>query len=145
MLADAGLLERVVANLVSNALRYSPPDQPLRIEAGQVGDHVHLRIIDQGPGVRPADRERIFEPFQRLGDRATTTGVGLGLAVAQGFADAMGGELILEDTPGGGLTTVISLRGAPDADPNALGEASPATDTDPAVSGISRPTPVTIP
>ena len=67
VLADAGLLERVVANVVSNALRYSPEDRPLRIEAGQVGDRVHLRIIDQGPGVRPDDRDRIFEPFQRLG------------------------------------------------------------------------------
>ncbi len=116
VLADAGLLERVVANVVSNALRYSPEDRPLRIEAGQVGDRVHLRIIDQGPGVRPVDRERIFEPFQRLGDRATSTGVGLGLAVARGFTDAMDGELTLEDTPGGGLTTVISLRNAPAAD-----------------------------
>jgi two-component system, OmpR family, sensor histidine kinase KdpD len=115
VVADAGLLERVVANVVSNALRYSPEGKPLRIEAGQVGDQVHLRIIDQGPGVRPDDRERIFEPFQRLGDRAASTGVGLGLAVARGFTDAMGGELSLEDTPGGGLTTVIALRGAPSA------------------------------
>ncbi len=113
VLADAGLLERVVANVVSNALRYSPDDRPLRIEAGEVGDHVHLRIIDQGPGVRPGDRDRIFEPFQRLGDRSSSTGVGLGLAVARGFTDAMDGELSLEDTPGGGLTTVISLRSAP--------------------------------
>jgi two-component system sensor histidine kinase KdpD len=108
--ADPVLLERVVANVVSNALRYTPENCPVRIEAGQVGDHVHLRVIDRGPGVRPSDRERIFEPFQRLGDRATGTGVGLGLAVARGFTDAMGGELILEDTPGGGLTTVISLE-----------------------------------
>ncbi len=119
VLADAGLLERVVANVVSNALRYSPQDRPLRIEAGQVGDRVHLRIIDQGPGVRPDDRERIFEPFQRLGDRATSTGVGLGLAVARGFTDAMDGELTLEDTPGGGLTTVISLRSQAAGDPAA--------------------------
>jgi two-component system, OmpR family, sensor histidine kinase KdpD len=123
VLADAGLLERVVANVVSNALRYSPEDRPLRIEAGQVGDRVHLRIIDQGPGVRPDDRERIFEPFQRLGDRATSTGVGLGLAVARGFTDAMDGELTLEDTPGGGLTTVISLRGQPTGDAGAPGVA----------------------
>ncbi len=77
--------------------------------------------------MRPADRERIFEPFQRLGDRATGTGVGLGLAVARGFTDAMDGELSIEDTPGGGLTTVISLRTAP----------MPAPIAPVAVSGLS--------
>ncbi len=129
VLADPGLLERVVANVVSNALRYSPDDRPLRIEAGQVADRVHLRIIDQGSGVRPDDRERIFEPFQRLGDRGTSTGVGLGLAVARGFTDAMDGELTLEDTPGGGLTTVISLRGQP-----VTGSGSPPSPGSPASS-----------
>jgi two-component system sensor histidine kinase KdpD len=117
VLADPGLLERVVANVVSNSLRYSPEDRPVRIEAGEVGDHVHLLIIDQGPGVRPGDRDRIFEPFQRLGDRGTATGVGLGLAVARGFTDAMDGELTIEDTPGGGLTTIIALRTAGDRVP----------------------------
>ena len=117
VLADPGLLERVVANVVSNSLRYSPEDHPVRIEAGEVGDHVHLLIIDQGPGVRPGDRDRIFEPFQRLGDRSAASGVGLGLAVARGFTDAMDGELSIEDTPGGGLTTVIALRIAGDRAP----------------------------
>ena len=110
--ADPVLLERVVANVVSNALRYAPPDEPVRIQAGEAGGRLDLRIIDRGPGVPPADRERIFEPFQRLGDRARGSGVGLGLAVARGFTVAMGGELVLEDTPGGGLTAVISLRPA---------------------------------
>ncbi len=110
VLADPVLLERVVANLVSNALRYAPRGLPVRIEAGRVGHRIDLRVIDRGPGVRPADRERIFEPFQRLGDRASGSGVGLGLAVARGFTDAMDGELTLDDTPGGGLTAVVSLR-----------------------------------
>jgi two-component system sensor histidine kinase KdpD len=104
------LLERVVANVVANALRFAPPAEPVRIQAGVAGGRLDLRIIDRGPGVRPGDRARIFEPFQRLGDRASGTGVGLGLAVARGFTAAMGGELVLEDTPGGGLTAVISLR-----------------------------------
>jgi two-component system sensor histidine kinase KdpD len=108
--ADPVLLERVVANVVANALRVSPPDEPVRIQAGEAAGRLDLRIIDRGPGVRADDRERIFEPFQRLGDRASGTGVGLGLAVARGFTAAMGGELVLEDTPGGGLTAVISLR-----------------------------------
>jgi two-component system sensor histidine kinase KdpD len=110
--ADPVMLERVVANVVANALRYAPDDHPVRIEAGQVGERVDLRVIDQGPGVRPTDRERVFEPFQRLGDRAPGVGVGLGLAVARGFTAAMGGELLLDDTPGGGLTVVISLPSA---------------------------------
>jgi two-component system, OmpR family, sensor histidine kinase KdpD len=132
VMADAGLLERVVANVVSNALRHSPDDQPVRIEAGAVGGQVHLRIIDKGPGVRPADRDRIFEPFQRLGDRASGTGVGLGLAVARGFTDAMDGELTIEDTPGGGLTTVIALSIAPDAPP-----APPSRAADQSVAPIT--------
>jgi two-component system sensor histidine kinase KdpD len=151
VVADSGLLERVVANLLSNALRYSPGDTPVRIEAGKVGDHVHLRIIDQGPGVRPADRDRIFEPFQRLGDRGTATGVGLGLAVARGFTDAMDGELSLEDTPGGGLTTVVALRVAGDvstapppaepsdvAPPPAPAPAPAASTTTVAARGLAR-------
>jgi two-component system sensor histidine kinase KdpD len=110
--ADADLLERAVANLTSNALAFAPPDTRVRIEAGEVGDRVDLRIVDYGRGVAEDERNRVFEPFQRLGDgasSATSTGVGLGLAVARGFVEAMHGKLVLEDTPGGGLTAVIEL------------------------------------
>jgi two-component system sensor histidine kinase KdpD len=110
VLGDAALLERVIANLVENALKFSPPELPVRIEAGAVHDLVYLRIVDQGPGIAPADRDRVFQPFQRLGDVDRTTGVGLGLAVARGFVDAMGGELDLDDTPGGGTTAIVTLR-----------------------------------
>jgi len=110
VMADPALLERAVANVTANALRHSPPDHHVRVEAGAVEDRVDLRVIDRGPGVDPAERDKVFEPFQRLGDRSTDTGVGLGLAVSRGFVDAMGGELFLEDTPGGGLTTVISMK-----------------------------------
>jgi two-component system sensor histidine kinase KdpD len=110
VLADQALLERAVANLAANALRHSPPDQPVRIEAAEVGGHVDLRIVDRGPGVPVSDRDRIFEPFQRLGDAGNGAGVGLGMAVARGFVAAMEGDLELEDTPGGGLTAVISLE-----------------------------------
>ena len=88
--ADPVMLERVVANVVANALRYAPEDRSVRIEAGQVGARIDLRVIDRGPGVPPADRDRVFEPFQRLGDRASGTGVGLGLAVARGFTRPWG-------------------------------------------------------
>ncbi len=113
VLADPALLERAVANIVSNALVWSPPERPVRIEAGRVGERVDLRIADQGPGVPRADRSRIFEPFQRLGDRSSDAGVGLGLAVAKGFVEAMGATLDVDDTPGGGLTLTIGLPVAP--------------------------------
>ena len=70
---------------------------------------MHLRVIDRGPGVDPADRERVFQPFQRVGDHSTLAGVGLGLAVARGFIEATGGRVELHDTPGGGLTVLIDL------------------------------------
>jgi two-component system, OmpR family, sensor histidine kinase KdpD len=106
--ADPGLLERVLANLFSNALRHSPPSQPPELHAAPLGDgRVALEVIDHGPGVPDADKERIFEPFVRI-DRHTH-GVGLGLAVAKGFADAMGGSITAADTPGGGLTITVTL------------------------------------
>jgi two-component system sensor histidine kinase KdpD len=107
--ADPALLERAVANIIENALAWSKPEHPVRVEAGVVHDEVHLRVIDRGPGVPQEARDRIFEPFQRLGDRSRGAGVGLGLAVARGFVEAMGGEIVAEDTPSGGLTMVISL------------------------------------
>ncbi|MGH9073933.1 MAG: ATP-binding protein, partial [Acidimicrobiales bacterium] len=107
--ADPALLERVVANLIDNALRFSPEGERVRVEAGAVAGRVDLRVVDRGPGVAAGDRDRIFEPFQRLGDSPKGTGVGLGLAVARGFTEAMGAELGLEDTPGGGVTMVVGL------------------------------------
>jgi two-component system sensor histidine kinase KdpD len=96
---------------MSNAQAWSPIGIAVRVEAGAVGDVVHVRVIDQGPGIPREEREKVFEPFQRLGDGGSDrpTGVGLGLAVAKGFTEAMGGELTLEDTPGGGATFVFSL------------------------------------
>jgi two-component system sensor histidine kinase KdpD len=110
--ADPPLLERVVANLVANALRYSPQGSPVLVSASALGEHVELRIADHGPGVRPEDRDRVFEPFQRLGDTDNTTGLGLGLALSRGLTEAMGGTLTPEETPGGGLTMVVSLLAA---------------------------------
>jgi two-component system sensor histidine kinase KdpD len=112
VLADPGLLERALANLIQNAIRYSPPDTPTRVTAGSIDGLVDVRVTDRGSGVPPADRERLFLPFQRLGDSAQGEGVGLGLAVAKGFIEAMGGEIEVEDTPGGGLTFVVRLQAA---------------------------------
>jgi two-component system sensor histidine kinase KdpD len=109
--ADPALLERAVANLIDNALNWSASEQPVRVEAGMGGDRVYLRIVDRGPGIPTDQREAVFEPFRRLGggSNATWEGVGLGLAVAKGFVEAMGGELSLDDTPGRGITAVVSL------------------------------------
>jgi two-component system sensor histidine kinase KdpD len=109
--ADAALLERVLANVIDNALRHSPPGRRVRVDAGCVreadGDRIEVRVIDQGRGIGRDQRERIFEPFQRLGD-SNPGGVGLGLAVARGFLNAMGATIEVEDTPGGGTTMLIS-------------------------------------
>ena len=113
VLADTGLLERALANVIANAIRYSPPDVPARITAGSIDGVVDIRVADRGPGVPAGERSRMFVPFQRLGDsQADGVGVGLGLAVAKGFVEAMGGAVEVEDTPGGGLTVVVRLRAA---------------------------------
>ncbi len=118
VLADPGLLERVLANLFSNALRYSPAARPPELRAELADGMVRLEVVDHGPGVPDEQKERIFEPFTRVADRHP--GVGLGLAVAKGFAEAMGGRIEAGDTPGGGLTVTVTLPAAI-ADKSALG------------------------
>ena len=113
VLADPAILERVVENLIENALRYSPVGKPPLVTASTLGDRVELRVTDRGPGIPEQDRERMFVPFQRLGDTDNTAGVGLGLALSRGLTEAMGGTLTAEDTPGGGLTMTVSLPAAP--------------------------------
>ena len=104
--ADPGLLERVLANLFSNALRHSPPDSPPALLAREDGARVVLEVVDHGGGVPGDLKEQIFEPFLRLEERSP--GVGLGLAVAKGFAEAMGGTIAAVDTAGGGLTMRVT-------------------------------------
>ncbi|MDQ1466953.1 MAG: two-component system, OmpR family, sensor histidine kinase KdpD [Actinomycetota bacterium] len=106
---DPVLLERALVNIVGNALGFSPPGERVRIQAAAVDGRIDLRIIDRGRGIPVAERERAFLPFQRLGDNPNGEGVGLGLAVAKGFIEAMAGDLSVDDTPGGGLTVIISL------------------------------------
>lgn len=109
VVADPGLLEQALVNLVANACSWAPEGTPVRIDAAVVGAEVVLRVIDRGPGIPAGERDRVFDPFQRLGDRSSQAGVGLGLAVARGFVEAMGGRLELDDTPGGGATVSIVL------------------------------------
>jgi two-component system, OmpR family, sensor histidine kinase KdpD len=111
--ADPAILERVVVNLAENALHYSPAGKAPMITASALGDRVELRVVDRGTGISDDDKERVFVPFQRLGDTDNTTGVGLGLALSRGLTEAMGGTLTAEDTPGGGLTMTVSLPAAP--------------------------------
>ncbi|MFH8736512.1 MULTISPECIES: sensor histidine kinase [unclassified Streptomyces] len=114
---DPGLLERSVANLVENAVKYSPSGERVLVSASAIADRVEVRVVDRGPGVPDEAKDRIFEPFQRYGDAPGGAGVGLGLAVARGFAEAMGGTLSAEDTPGGGLTMVLTLPTASGLEP----------------------------
>ncbi|WP_330353139.1 sensor histidine kinase KdpD [Streptomyces chartreusis] len=127
---DKGLLERVVANVVENAVKYSPRDEPVLVSASAIADRVEVRVVDRGPGVPDEAKERIFAPFQRYGDAPRGAGVGLGLAVARGFAEAMGGTISAEDTPGGGLTMVLSLRvaaGGAGDDGRLIGQTAPGS------------------
>ncbi len=117
--ADPGLLERVLANLFSNALRHSPPDSPPALLAREDGDRVVLAVVDHGAGVPGDLKEQIFEPFLRLEERSP--GVGLGLAVAKGFAEAMGGTIAAVDTAGGGLTMRVTLPAVASGDRAVLG------------------------
>lgn len=113
VVADPGLLERALANLIANAVANSPPDRPVRVVGDAVNGHVEVRVVDHGAGIPVPDRDRVFLPFQRLGDgHGPAGGVGLGLAVAKGFVEAMDGSIEIEDTPGGGATMVIVLRSA---------------------------------
>jgi two-component system sensor histidine kinase KdpD len=103
------LLQRVVVNLLANAQRFSPAGSRVRVAASTFGGSVELRIADHGPGIPPERRDDVFMPFQRLGDTDNETGLGLGLALARGFTEGMGGTIDVDDTPGGGLTVVVAL------------------------------------
>ncbi|RFA21142.1 sensor histidine kinase [Subtercola boreus] len=123
--ADHGLLERVVVNLLSNAVRFSPAGKRVLISTSEFAGTVEIRIADQGPGIAPERREEIFVPFQRLGDTDNLTGLGLGLALSKGFVEGMGGTLEADDTPGGGLTMVIALPAARTPAPEPMPELTP--------------------
>jgi two-component system, OmpR family, sensor histidine kinase KdpD len=141
--ADPALLERAVANLVQNALRFSPPDTPPQITASAYSSAVEIRVIDCGPGIPETDWDQIFQPFQRLGDRDNTSGVGLGLALSRGLVEAMAGTLSPEGTPGGGLTMTISLpaltRQSPESDSVDIPEPEAVLRSQPVETASERP------
>jgi two-component system sensor histidine kinase KdpD len=123
VMVDPPIMERVITNVVANALRYSPEGSPPLLTASAGRGRVELRVIDRGPGVPQAGRDQIFVPFRRLGDTEGTTGVGLGLTVARGLTEAMHGTLEPEQTPGGGLTMAISVPGTRPRSPRHPGPA----------------------
>ncbi|GAA2017438.1 hypothetical protein GCM10009740_01130 [Terrabacter terrae] len=130
VVGDAALVVRVLVNVVGNALRHAPTDaDPPELTGQTSGDRVELHIIDHGAGVPARDRERIFSPFQRLGDTDNISGLGIGLALSRGLAEAMGGTLEASDTPSGGLTMVLALPAAPGT---AAVVAAPGTPPEPA-------------
>jgi two-component system sensor histidine kinase KdpD len=135
---DPAILERVIVNLTQNALRYSPAGKPPLLIASTLGDRVDLRLVDRGPGVPKSQRDKIFVPFQRLGDTDNTTGVGLGLALSRGLTEAMGGTLEPTETPGGGMTMTLSLPAVPVPD----GHAPPGTREPQEVTGSAAGGPV---
>ena len=106
--ADADQIERVLVNLIENALKYSPADEPVYVQVTATASDALIRVVDHGPGIARLDRGRIFEPFQRAGDGAVR-GAGLGLAIARGFADANGGRIWAESREGQGATFVLGL------------------------------------
>lgn len=115
VLTDPPMLERVVANTVANAVIWSPIGTPVVVHASAVGNKVCLQVIDHGPGIPPAQRARVMEPFERASRSSPNSsgGVGLGLAIAGGLTHAVGGTIRLRDTPGGGLTVELMLPVAP--------------------------------
>lgn len=115
VLADAGLLQRVIVNLLANAVRHSPDGERVRVAASSFRGRTELRVVDRGPGIPAERRDEVFTPFQRLGDTDNDTGLGLGLALSKGFVEGMDGTLEVEDTPGGGLTMVVTLPTAEEA------------------------------
>ena len=126
VVADPPVMERVIANLTANALRYSPAGSPPLLTATARRGRIELRVIDCGPGVPEADRDRMFAPFQRLGDTGSTSGVGLGLAVSRGLTEAMRGTLQPAQTPGGGLTMTMSTARRTQANPGPSARLQPS-------------------
>ena len=107
--ADPDALERILANLVSNAVKYSPADSEVRLCARRAGAMVEIEVLDRGAGIPDEARERIFEPYYRAPDVGTVRGTGLGLAVVKALVDAHGGTIRVESAVGAGTRVTFSL------------------------------------
>ena len=106
---DPGLLERVLANLIENAITHGKSEKRVQISISEHDQEVQVQVIDYGKGIEPSMKQGAFAPFKRLGDVDNDRGVGLGLALSHGLAEAIGAELSLGETPGGGLTAIVTI------------------------------------
>jgi len=109
VITDPVLLERVIANVVGNALRFSPPGSHPHLIAQRSKSGIEMRVVDHGPGASPERCHRMFQPFTRFDQAGSAAGLGLGLAIARTLANAIGGEIHAESTIGGGLTMIIAI------------------------------------
>lgn len=125
LVADAAQLERVFANLIENALRYSG-DQPVRVTVRRLRSRVVVRVTDHGPGIPESERERVFEAFYRGSDASRSPGSGLGLAIAKGFVEANGGTIAVESLPGQGTSLVVSFPAGDASSPTGESAVVPA-------------------
>jgi signal transduction histidine kinase len=110
---DHRLLRAAGTNLLSNALRFSPESSRIEISLERSGEGLRLSVLDRGPGIPVADRERLWEAFERGGNAAGVPGSGLGLPIARRCALLCGGEAVLSDREGGGLSAVVTVPEAP--------------------------------
>ncbi len=122
---DAVMLERVLVNLLDNAIKYTPPGTPLGITARVAGDALEVAVWDEGPGLPTGQERIIFDRFTRGQRESAIAGVGLGLAICQAIVDAHGGRIRAENRPAGGARFVFTLPLAPS--PAAADEVGPPT------------------
>ncbi len=133
VVVDPALVTGILANLLSNGLKYSPAGSPIEVRSCVDGDDIVTTVSDCGPGVAPGDRERIFEKFTRLGDHLTRPqqGIGLGLYIARGAAEPLGGWIWCDERPGGGARFGFRF---PQGDPDDVGVVP-----EPALPATARP------
>jgi two-component system sensor histidine kinase KdpD len=106
---DFVLITQVLANVVDNALKYSPPGSPVEIHARMAGSELQIQVADRGAGIPPGEAERIFDKFYRIRRARDAGGVGLGLAISTGIVQLHGGRIWAEQRPGGGTVVTLSV------------------------------------
>jgi signal transduction histidine kinase len=113
--ADEDRLEQVLVNILHNAIKYSPVDTPITVRGAADGDYVKVSVIDRGKGIDLAFLPHLFDPFTQVetADSRRNHGLGLGLYIAKGLIEAVGGQITVETPPDGGTTFVVWLQIAP--------------------------------
>jgi signal transduction histidine kinase len=107
--ADPDALERILVNLLGNALKYGPPDAPVAVRAQRRTGEVVVSVADRGPGIAPEHHLAVFDRYFRVPDRAVAGGTGVGLAIVRQYAELHGGRAWVESTPGDGATFYFTL------------------------------------